>query len=458
MQDKAIHEENIEVFPEHTMVRIVKNGDKIAGAIGYRRPDGKLILFQAKAIVLATGGLGKAYRITSNSWEYTGSGLAMALDAGAELVDMEFLQFHPTGMIYPPSVKGTLVTEGVRGEGGVLLNSEGERFMFRYVPKMFEGEYATTPEEADRWVLGDPNARRPPELLTRDVVAKAILSEVKAGRGSPHGGAFLDIASKRSADYIKRKLPSMYHQFKTLAGVDITKEPMEVGPTLHYAMGGIRVDPETQMTNVEGLFAAGEAAAGLHGANRLGGNSLTDLLVFGNLAGIHAAKYAKEKGSDVPISDELLTPVITEILGPFEPDRTEDPYKLHDELRAVMEEHVGMIRDGENIQKGIEKLKELRERVKKAGAKQGRVYNPSWHEALDLVSLVNVGLAVATAALARKESRGAHTRTDYPESDPNLVRKLYIVYKDDDGEIKLREEEYPEMPEDLQKIIEGQEV
>ncbi len=455
LQDKLIHIDNITVHMEHNIVKLFKSENHISGALAYKRTDGKLILYKVKSIVLATGGIGKAYRITSNSWEYAAAGPILAYDIGADLTDVEFLQFHPTGMVYPPTVKGILVTEGVRGEGGILKNSEGERFMFRYVPDMFKGEYAETEEEGFRWLKDNNAGRRPPELLTRDVVAKAILSEVKAGRGSPHGGAFLDIASTRSAEDIKKKLPSMYHQFKTLANLDITKEPMEVGPTTHYFMGGIRVDPETQETTVKGLFAAGETATGLHGANRLGGNSLTDLLVFGKRAGEFAAKHAKEINKSFDINEKDIKSAIKEALFPFDENNTEDPYKIHDELKILMEEYVGIIRTEERMTEGIKKLEELLKRAEKAKAKPGRKYNPGWHEALDLITLIKMGILLAHAALARKESRGAHTRDDYPKTDKNLERKLYILRKGNDGKVQVIEEEYPEMPDELKEIIEG---
>jgi succinate dehydrogenase / fumarate reductase flavoprotein subunit len=454
LQDKAVHTENITVHMEVTITRIITEAGSVQGVIAYDRENGQLRLYKSKAVIMATGGIGKSYRITSNSWEYTGDGHALAFLAGVELVDMEFVQFHPTGMVYPSSVKGTLVTEGVRGEGGILRNGEGKRFMFEYVPEMFKGEYAETEEEAKKWVDGDSSARRPPELLTRDVVARAILAEVKAGRGSPHGGAFLDIASQRSPEYIKQKLPSMYHQFKTLAGLDITTDPMEVGPTTHYVMGGLRVDPDTQETNIKGIFAAGEVGAGLHGANRLGGNSLSDLLVFGKLAGEHAAKHAKNSSGEIKIADATLKKVVAETLAPFDEDRTENPYQIHDELKTIMGENVGIIKNEESLKTGLQKLDEMYARAKKAGASPGRKYNPSWHQVLDLENMIVTGKLLATAALARKESRGGHSRTDFPASDPNLVSKNYILRVTETGSIDVTEVDTTPVPEDLLKIIE----
>lgn len=456
LQDHAVHEENVKVFMECTVTKLFKSDGKISGALAYSRQDGKFMLFETKAVIIASGGMGKAFRVTSNSWEYTGDGFTLALDAGAELIDMEFVQFHPTGMLAPSSVKGTLVTEGVRGEGGILRNSENERFMFRYVPEMFQGEYATSAEEATKWLYDNNAGRRPPELLTRDVVAKAILAEVKAGRGTPSGGAYLDIATVRDAEYIKKKLPSMYHQFKTLAGLDITTDPMEVGPTTHYIMGGIRVDPDTQQGTIPGLYAAGEVAAGLHGANRLGGNSLTDLLVFGGLAGENAAQYAKTQSDTLSISESDVKEALSYALGPFNADRTEDVYKLHQELQKLMEDHVGIIRNETDIKAGIEKLESLSERAKNAKATASRVYNPGWHLAIDIHNLILTSQALAIAALERKESRGAHTRDDYPQTDSVLVDKLYVITKEESGKLNIRQEVIPPMPEDLKKIMEGE--
>ena len=455
LQDHVVHEDNVEVLMETTITHLIKKENRVIGAVGYRRDSGNLVLVRAKAIILGTGGIGKAYKITSNSWEYTGDGHSLAFNVGADIIDMVFVQFHPTGMVYPSSVKGILVTEGVRGEGGILRNSEGERFMFRYIPKMFEGEYATTEEEAKRWLADNNSGRRPPELLTRDVVAKAILSEVKAGRGSTHGGAYLDIASQRSPEYIKQKLPSMYHQFKTLAGLDITKEPMEVGPTTHYIMGGIRVHPETQSTTVSGLYAAGEVSAGLHGANRLGGNSLSDLLVFGALAGEHARNYSNTISKYEEIDNSILEPIVNELLEPFKGEKTENPYLLHRELQHIMGDFVGIIRNEKDLTDGIEQINKLIEKSKSAGAKQGRKYNPSWHQALDLKSMLITSLLLAHAALARKESRGGHTRDDFPETNKELTQILYVLQKDENDGIKIHEEKMEDLPDELHQIIQG---
>jgi len=453
LQDKVVHEDNVTVHMETTITHLLKEKDQVVGAFGYTREEGALYQFNAKAVILATGGIGKSYKITSNSWEYTGDGHSMAFDIGADLIDMEFIQFHPTGMVYPTSVKGVLVTEGVRGEGGILRNSEGERFMFNYVPEMFAGEYAETEEEARRWLNGDDSARRPPELLTRDIVAKAILSEVKAGRGTPHGGAYLDI-SHRPSEYVKKKLPSMYHQFKTLAGLDITQEPMQVGPTTHYIMGGVRVDPETQATSVKGLFAAGEVAGGLHGANRLGGNSLSDLIVFGKRAGEHAAKFAQEASNVPQPGKDTITSIIAEVLAPFEEGREENPYQIHRDLQEMMGENVGIIRDEERLTEGINQLKQFAERVNNAKATGTRQYNPGWHEVLDVQRMIKSSMLFAVAAKARKESRGAHTRDDFPKTNKDLTNVLYIVRKDEDGNPIIVEEDMEPMPDELQELIE----
>ena len=455
LQDYAVHKENITFFMEHTVYKLLKSGDRIAGAFGYDRQTGKLFLWKAKTIIIATGGIGKSYRVTSNSWEYTGDGHALAYDVGADIIDMEFIQFHPTGMVSPSSVKGTLVTEGVRGEGGVLKNSEGERFMFRYVPDMFKGEYAETEEEGKRWLNGDKNARRPPELLTRDIVAKAILAEVTAGRGSPEGGAYLDIASQRDAEYIKRKLPSMYHQFMTLANLDITKEPMQVGPTTHYVMGGIRVNADTEETTVKNLYAAGEAAGGMHGANRLGGNSLSDLLVFGAIAGESAGKRAKELSSFGNIDESEITKLVNEILTPFDESKKENPYKVHQELQKNMEANVGILREEPKILAGIKYLEDLQGKLPNVGCIGDRTYNNGWHLSLDLQKMVTTSLIAAHAALQRKESRGAHTRTDYPNSDKSVTDLLYVVKKGSDGKLTVSQERYPPLPKELQDILDG---
>ena len=455
LQDYAVHKENITFFMEHTVYKLLKSGDQVAGAMGYDRQTGKLFVWKAKTVILATGGIGKSYRVTSNSWEYTGDGHALAFEIGADIIDMEFIQFHPTGMVAPASVKGTLVTEGVRGEGGILKNSEGERFMFRYIPDMFKGEYAETEEEGIRWVNGDKNARRPPELLTRDVVAKAILAEVTAGRGTPQGGAYLDIASQRDAEYIKRKLPSMYHQFKTLANLDITKEPMQVGPTTHYVMGGIRVDAETEETTVKNLYACGEAAGGMHGANRLGGNSLSDLLVFGAIAGDHAGKRAKEIASFPQIDESTVTKFVTNCLAPFDESRKVNPYLLHQELQKSMEENVGILREEPKILQGIKFLEDMQSKLSTVGCDGDRIYNPGWHMCLDLENMVTTSLVAAHAALQRKESRGAHTRLDYPNNDKSITDLLYIIRKGSDGKLTVTEERYPAVPKELQDILDG---
>ena len=453
LQDKAIHNGNVTFFMEHTVMRILKTGDRVSGALGYNRQTGEFVLWKAKKIIIATGGIGKLWVITSNSWETSGDGHALAYEAGADIIDMEFIQFHPTGMMAPSSVKGTLVTEGVRGEGGILKNSEGERFMFRYVPDMFKGEYAETEEEAKRWLAGDDSARRPPELLTRDVVAKAIRAEVEAGRGSPKGGAFLDIASQRDAEYIKKKLPSMYHQFKTLANLDITKEPMQVGPTTHYVMGGIRVDADTQETKVKGLYACGEVAGGMHGANRLGGNSLSDLLVFGAIAGEHAGKAAKEVADYDKIDDSELVNCVTHCLEPFDDSKTENPYKLHSKMQQIMHTYVGMIRDEESIKEGIRQLEELQKQIHMAHCDTQRAYNPAWHTCVALEHMITLCFIAANAALRRRESRGGHTRSDYPTPDKSLTDLLYIVSKGSDGKLTITEERYPAVPKELQDIL-----
>ena len=451
LQNHGIHQ-GFDIYTERTITHLLKDGDHIAGAFGYRRDTGKYILFRAKAVVLASGGLGRSYHYTTNSWECTGDGLAMALRVGAELMDMEFLQFHPTGMVWPSSVRGVLVTEGVRGEGGVLLNNKGERFMFNYIPPMFAKDVADTPEEAKRWLDGDATARRPPELLTRDVVARAIRAEVKAGRGSPHGGAYLDIASQRSADYIRKKLPSMHMQFKQLADLDITKAPMEVHPTMHYAMGGLKVDAETARTKVPGLYAAGEASAGLHGANRLGGNSLSDLLVFGRRAGAHAAQYAKTL-RDMPAADaKQLTEAEQEIEAPFAGGGKENPYVLLTDLRQTMEDGAGIIRDRAAIEAGIQALAGLKDRVFKIGMAGGRAYNPAWHYALDLHNMVLVSQAVALSALHREESRGAHTRVDFPDTQKEWEEQNTVVWLEE-GELKWRQDKRPPMPPELKALL-----
>ena len=451
VQDKVIHQENIDIFMECTVAKIITEKEQAVGALAYYRNNGNLVAIHAKAIVVATGGIGKAYRVTSNSWEYTGDGHSLAYLAGADLQDMEFIQFHPTGMVWPPSVKGTLVTEGVRGEGGILLNNKGERFMFNYIPEAFAAETAKDEKEANDWLNGIEGAMRPPELLTRDVVAKAIMKEVKEGRGSPHGGAFLDIANRREADYIKKKLPSMYHQFKELGDLDITEEPMEVGPTTHYMMGGISVNAETGASSLKGMYAAGEAAAGLHGANRLGGNSLSDLLVFGNISGRAAANFAL-KTEELSFSKGKLKEAAEQIFESFSKDKTENPYHLHQELQDIMEMHAGIVREEESLNEGIEKLTELSKRVKNAKATGGRAYNPSWHLCLDMENMIITSLAVAEAARERRESRGGHTRLDYPEYDEELGMLNIIIRKGPDG-INIVKSDKKIMPDDLQNFV-----
>jgi succinate dehydrogenase / fumarate reductase flavoprotein subunit len=412
LQDKAVHTPNVEVHMECTVLDLLKDGDRVAGCVAYWRQTGRFVIFTAKAVILASGGAGKAWRVTSNSWECTGDGLALAYEAGAELLDMEFTQFHPTGMVWPPSVRGTLVTEGVRGEGGLLLNKEGERFMFRYVPEKFAKETADTEEEGARWVAGDKSARRPPELLTRDVVARAINSEVKAGRGSPHGGVFLDIGKVRPADYIKKKLPSMYHQFKELAELDITKEPMEVGPTCHYFMGGVKVDADSQESRVPGLFAAGEVSGGMHGANRLGGNSLSDLIVFGKLAGDGAVAHCKKHAR--PALDEVQAEAsIRRATSILNRETGANPYLVQDELQDMMQANVGIIRTKAELEQAMASLQDLRAKAATVKAHGASQYNAGWHTALDLRNLLIVAESVTRGALTREESRGGHTREDF---------------------------------------------
>jgi succinate dehydrogenase / fumarate reductase flavoprotein subunit len=456
LQHRVVGGGSIEVFMECTVNRLLTDEDgRIAGAFAYWRETGRFVVFRAKAVILATGGIGKAWTVTSNSWEYTGDGHALALWAGADLIDMEFVQFHPTGMVWPPSVRGILVTEGVRGDGGVLRNAEGRRFMFDYIPDMFRSETAETEEEADRWYNDRKGNRRTPDLLPRDEVARAINTEVKEGRGSPHGGVFLDVASRRSAEDIKRRLPGMYHQFKELADVDITREPMEVGPTCHYVMGGVRVDPDTQAASVPGLFAAGEAAGGMHGANRLGGNSLSDLLVFGRRAGQYAAEHALGLPDLPDLDQDQIEATTSAALAPFEREHGDNPYAVHQALQRTMQELVGIIRTEGELKSALEKLALLQERAAGVRVEGNRQYNPGWHLALDLGSLLAVSECVATAALERKESRGGHTRDDYPKADPELG-KVNMVLRQDGGKLGLRREPLPEMPEDLRQLFEGQ--
>ena len=424
------YEARIKVFAECAITELIKDGDAISGAFGYHRESGNFVLFEAPAVVLATGGIGKSFKVTSNSWEYTGDGHALALRAGATLINMEFIQFHPTGMVWPPSVKGILVTEGVRGDGGVLKNSDQKRFMFDYIPSVFKGQYAESEQEADQWLKDNDSARRTPDLLPRDEVARAINSEVKAGRGSPHGGVYLDIASRLTPEQIKKRLPSMYHQFKELAGVDITKEPMEVGPTCHYVMGGVEVDADTGAATVPGLFAAGECSGGMHGSNRLGGNSLSDLLVFGRRAGLGAADYVRALSGRPKVSEDAVETAAKRALAPFETPTNgasaENPYTLQLELQQSMNDLVGIIRKAEEITEALGRLDQLRERFKHIHVEGHRQYNPGWNLALDLRNLLLVSECVAKAALERTESRGGHTRDDHPGMDSSW-RKVLLV-------------------------------
>ena len=450
------YDAKLQVFAETTITRLLKDAEgKICGAFGYIRETGRFVVFETPAVVLATGGIGKSFKVTSNSWEYTGDGHALALLAGASLINMEFVQFHPTGMVWPPSVKGILVTESVRGDGGVLKNSDGKRFMFDYIPDVFKDKYATTEEEADRWYEDADNNRRPPELLPRDEVARAINSEVKAGRGSPHGGVFLDIASRLKPDQIIKRLPSMHHQFKELADVDITAEPMEVGPTCHYVMGGVEVDPDTGAALVPGLFAAGEVSGGMHGSNRLGGNSLSDLLVFGRRAGLGAAEYASEVTVTVPEAE--VEAAMAEALAPYDRQGGENPYTVHQELQQTMNDLVGIIRREEELEQAIEALAKLRERVASVSVEGGRGYHPGWHLALDLRNMILVSECVARAALERQESRGGHTRDDYPEMSAEW-RKLNLVCRLADGGVELKRQDMEPMRDDLIGLFELDEL
>jgi succinate dehydrogenase / fumarate reductase flavoprotein subunit len=457
LQDHDIHL-GMDVFMEYTVVALLKDGERIAGAFGYDRERGRFHVFRAKAVVLATGGIGRAYKITSNSWEYTGDGHALAYQAGASLMDMEFVQFHPTGMIWPPSVRGILVTEGVRGEGGVLRNKEGRRFMFDDIPPAYANQTSSTEEEGWRYTQGDKNARRPPELLTRDHVARCIRREVREGRGSPHGGVFLDIAwikdrIPNAAEHIKKKLPSMYHQFKQLADIDITVEAMEVGPTTHYMMGGVRVDPDSQMSDVPGLFAAGECGAGLHGANRLGGNSLSDLLVFGKRAGQYAASYTKEHPLG-GIHTEEVAAAERQALALFERDGAEGPYAVQYALQDMMQDLVGIVRQEKEMRQALEHIQELKARAARVGVQGHREYNPGWHTAVDLNNLLIVSEMVTQAALERKESRGAHFRDDFPTKDEKFGSFNIVIRKGPGGEMQVLREPIPQMPAELKQIIE----
>ena len=457
LQDHAIHL-GMDVHMECTVVALLKDGDRISGALAYERSTGKFKVFKASAVIVATGGIGRSFKITSNSWEGTGDGHALAYEAGAELMDMEFVQFHPTGMVWPLSVRGLLVTEGVRGEGGVLRNKNGERFMFGDIPDNYKSQTADTPEEGWRYTQGDKQARRPPELLTRDHVARCIMREVKAGRGSPHGGVFLDISwikehLPNAADHIKRKLPSMYHQFKQLADIDITAVPMEVGPTTHYVMGGIRVDADTQMSNVPGLFACGECASGINGANRLGGNSLSDLLVFGKLAGEHAAAFAKSNAR--PAIDNLaVDKALKAAVEPLERPAGENPYTIQTELQDSMQDLVGIVRTESEMKQALVVIEKLKDRARKANVGGSRNYNPGWHTAIDLHNLLIVSEAITKSAIERKESRGGHFREDFPEKGDAWSHVNMVLRKGSDGAMELRQVPLPEMPAELKQIIE----
>ncbi len=457
LQDRGVHQ-GLDVYMEYTVTRLFADGGRIAGALAYRRDNGRFVLFRCKAVVIATGGIGKAYKITSNSWEYTGDGQALAYGAGAELIDMEFVQFHPTGMVWPPGVMGILVTEGVRGEGGILRNSQGERFMWKYLPEARRHEYAADEDEARRWVEAavegkQTDARRPPELSTRDNVARAIYTEVREGRGTPHGGAFLDI-SYLPAERVKKKLPSMYHQFTDLADVDITKQPMEVGPTTHYVMGGIRVEPDTGAATVPGLFAAGEASAGMHGANRLGGNSLSDLVVFGRRAGAGAARYAVDVLGTPKVADAEIEAEIRDLLAPLERSSGETPYEVHQALQDCMGKNVGIFRIQEDLDLALRELEGLKERAARVRVAGSRIFNPGWHLARDLRNMLLVSEAIARSASLRKESRGAHSRLDFPGMDAALGKVNMCVSRAADG-MKVAPTPLPEMPAELKALFEA---
>jgi succinate dehydrogenase / fumarate reductase flavoprotein subunit len=461
LQDHSVHKSQIAVYMECCITKLMKDGERVVGAFGYYRERGRFVLFKAKAVVIATGGLGRAFEVTSNSWEYTGDGYSLAYNAGAELLDMEFIQFHPTGMVWPPSVKGILVTEGVRGEGGVLRNKDGKRFMFDDIPENYRNQTAKDPEEGWRYTQGDKTAMRPPELLTRDHVARCINREVKAGRGSPHGGVFLDIAwikerIPNAREHIKKKLPSMYHQFMELGGLDITTTPMEVGPTTHYTMGGVRVDGDTQMSCVPGLFAAGEAGAGLHGANRLGGNSLSDLLVFGKRAGEHAAKYAKEQKAGWIDEAEVKAAMDWALHFMDAPKGDENPYKVQQDLQKMMQAQVGIVRKEEEMKDALVKVRALKQRALKVQAPANREYNPGWHTCMDLANLLTVSEALTMCAIERKESRGAQFREDFPEKSKEFGNCNMIIKKGADGQMTLRREAVKPLPDELKAIIDEQ--
>jgi succinate dehydrogenase / fumarate reductase flavoprotein subunit len=452
------YESKIKVFAELTITEILKTDGKVSGVLGYWRESGEFVVFEAPAVVLATGGIGKSFKVTSNSWEGTGDGHALALKAGGNLMHMEFIQFHPTGMVWPLSVKGILVTESVRGDGGVLRNSEGKRFMFDYIPPVFVKQYADTEEEADRWYTDPDNNRRPPELLPRDEVARAINTEVKAGRGSPHGGVFLDVSTRLSPEVIKARLPSMWHQFKELADVDITKQAMEVGPTCHYVMGGVQVDPDTgAATGVPGLFAAGEVAGGMHGSNRLGGNSLSDLLVFGRRAGVGASEYVSALSSKPKLEQAEIDRALATALAPFKGDSKENAYAVHYELQQMMNDLVGIIRVGAEMREAIEKLEVMKERAKHVSVSGDTKFNPGWHIALDLMNMLLVSEAVAKSAMEREESRGGHTRDDFPTMDPKW-RAIHVITSWDGSKVSTERQTLPPLPKELAELFDGEEL
>jgi succinate dehydrogenase / fumarate reductase flavoprotein subunit len=464
-QDKKLtgdYESGLRVFAECTVTDIFMTGEgadrHVSGVLAYWRSTGQFVVFETSAVIIATGGIGRSWNVTSNSWEYTGDGHALALLTGGSLINMECIQFHPTGMVWPLSVKGLLVTESVRGDGGVLTNSEGKRFMFDYVPEVFRSKYASTEAEADRWYTDPDNNLRPPELLPRDEVARAINSEVKAGRGSPHGGVFLDVSSRLPADVIRAKLPSMWHQFKELADVDITAEPMEVGPTCHYVMGGVEVNADTQeLVGVKGIYSAGEASGGMHGSNRLGGNSLSDLLVFGRRAGLYAAEYVSSLPEQPKLLESEIEAAIEVALAPYGEDRTENPFTIQEELQGVMGDLVGIIRTASEMEEALVKLEGLKQRARKAKATGGRAYNPGWHLALDLQKQLLISECVAKAAIAREESRGGHTRDDFPGMDPEW-RKVNLVCKLDDGAIDIKKQALPTIPLELLSLFDVSEL